>query len=284
MAATTKPSKKELKKQIQSKTCFTSPFSAKWSPLPQKDRDFILTTLKDKIIATGLKKKEINVPHQWRNKKGNEPAAAVEPVPQERPDPSRNGWTDVVARRQLAIGINEVTKALERNQLQLLLVCKSVRPQHMVNHLITLSATRDVPACQVPRLSESLAELLGLKSVLALGFKQCPSEEKDIFRETADALKPKVPSLEVDWLKGEAAGVSSEVTAEMEEVEEEGEEQMEEEKEEAGGRRAQKRKLEIESDVMVSPASSSLQPLKVKRIIPNPAKKRKTKVKKKAVK
>lgn len=242
-----------------------------------------MTTLKDKIIATGLKKKEVNVPRRWRNKKGNEPAAAVEPAAQEGPDPSRNGWTDVVARRQLAIGINEVTKALERNQLQLLLVCKSVRPQHMVNHLITLSATRDVPACQVPRLSESLAELLGLKSVLALGFRQCPSEEKDIFRETADALKPRVPSLEVDWLKGEAARVSSEVTADLVE-EEEGEEQMEEEKQEAGGRRAQKRKLEIESDVTVSPASCSLQPLKVKRIIPNPAKKRKSKVKKQAVK
>ncbi|KAM4735041.1 LOW QUALITY PROTEIN: ribonuclease P protein subunit p38 [Anableps anableps] len=293
MTAAAKPSKKELKKQIQSKTSFTSPFSAKWSPLSQKDKDFILTTLKDKIITTGLEKKEVKVPRQWRKKKANIPDDAAKAVPLvsqevQGPGSTRNGWTDTAARRQLAIGINEVTKALERNQLQLLLVCKSVRPQHMTNHLIALSATRGVPACQVPHLSESVAEHLGLKSVLALGFRQCSSKEKDMFRDTVDAIKPRVPLLEVDWLKDEAAGVSSELTADLE-VEEEVEEQVEEEGrgangEEEGGRRAQKRKLEIESDITESPLSCTLQPLKVKRIVPNPAKKRKTKLKKQSIK
>ncbi|KAM4568837.1 ribonuclease P protein subunit p38 [Fundulus diaphanus] len=285
MAAAAKLSKKELKKQIQSKTSFTSPFSVKWSPLPQKDMDFILTTLKDKIIATGLEKKEAKVPRQWRKKKGNKPDASGEPAPQvsqedQGPDPTRNGWTDAAARRQLAIGINEVTKALERNQLELLLVCKTVRPQHMTNHLIALSATRGVPACQVPRLSVSVAEHLGLKSVLALGFRQCSSTEKEMFRDTVDAIKPRVPSLDVDWLNSEAARETSELMADPEEVEEEREEEMEEEKEEASGKRAQKRKLEIESEITESPLTCTLQPLKVKRIVPNPAKKRKTKLKK----
>ncbi|XP_038125307.1 ribonuclease P protein subunit p38 [Cyprinodon tularosa] len=283
MAAAAKPSKKELKKQLQSKTSFTSPFSAQWSPLPQKEKDFILTTLKDKIVATGLEKKEVKVCRQWRKKKEIEGDAAEEPAPQEVQglDPTRSGWTDVAARRQLAIGINEVTKALERNQLQLLLVCKSVRPQHMTNHLIALSATRGVPACQVPRLSESIAEQLGLRSVLALGFRQC-SEEHEVFKDTVDAIKPRVPVPDVDWLKGEAARVTSELSDGQEE--EEGEEQMEEGKEEEGGRKPQKRKLEIESEVKESALTCTLQPLKVKRTIPNPAKKRKIKVKKQKTK
>ncbi|MEQ2176170.1 hypothetical protein GOODEAATRI_025308 [Goodea atripinnis] len=210
MAAAAKPSKKELKKQIQSKTSFTSPFTAKWNPLPHKDEHFILTTLKDKLIATGLEKKEVKVPRQWRKKKEHKPDAAAEPVRRvspeaQGPDPSTNGWTDTAARRQLAIGINEVTKALERNQLQLLLVCKSVRPQHMTNHLIGLSVTRSVPACQVPRLSKSMAEQLGLKSVLALGFRQCSSKENEMFRDTVDAIIPRVPPLDVVWLKGSSA-------------------------------------------------------------------------------
>ncbi|XP_043972999.1 ribonuclease P protein subunit p38-like [Gambusia affinis] len=187
-----------------------------------------------------------------------------------------NGWTDTAARRQLAIGINEVTKALERNQLQLLLVCKSVRPQLMTNHLIALSATRDVPACQVPRLSKSVAEHLVLQSVLALGFRRCFSEHKEMFRDVVDAIKPRVPSLEVDWLTDEAAAVPAELTADLEEEEE----QMKEGKEEEGGRRAEKRKLEIESEITDSALSCSLRPLKVKRIVPNPDKKRKTKLKK----
>ncbi|MEQ2237666.1 hypothetical protein ILYODFUR_025461 [Ilyodon furcidens] len=286
MAAAAKPSKKELKKQIQSKTSFTSPFSAKWSPLPHKDEHFILTTLKDKLIATGLEKKEVKVPRQWRKKKEHKPDAAAEPVRRvspeaQGPDPTTNGWTDTAARRQLAIGINEVTKALERNQLQLLLVCKSVRPQHMTNHLIGLSVTRSVPACQVPHLSKSMAEQLGLKSVLALGFRECSSKENEMFRDTVDAIIPRVPPLDVVWLKGEAAKVTSELTADLEEVEEEdGEEKMEEGKEEAGERKTQKRKLEIESEVPESPLTCTLQPLKVKRIVPNPGKKRKAKLKK----
>uniref|UniRef100_A0A3B5LEJ7 Uncharacterized protein n=1 Tax=Xiphophorus couchianus TaxID=32473 RepID=A0A3B5LEJ7_9TELE len=130
MAVHPEPGSKALKKQVRSKASFTSPFSAKWSPLLPKDKDFILRTLKDKIIATGLKKEEVKMPHQWRKKKENKPDVAAEPVPQaseeaQGPNPTRNGWKDTAARRQLAIGINEVTKALERNQLRLLLVCKS---------------------------------------------------------------------------------------------------------------------------------------------------------------
>ncbi|XP_014914521.1 ribonuclease P protein subunit p38 [Poecilia latipinna] len=281
MTAAGKPSKKDLKKHIQSKASFTSPFSSKWSPLLPKDKDFILRTLKDKIIATGLEKKEEKTPRQWRKKKENKPDAAAAPVPQigeeaQGSNPTRNGWPGSVARRQLAIGINEVTKALERNQLQLLLVCKSVRPHLMTNHLIALSATRGVPACQVPRMSETVAAHLGLKSLLALGFRRCSSEDKEMFRDTVDAIKPRVPSLEVDWLTDEAAAVPVELTADLEE----GEEQTEEAKEEEGGRRAQKRKLEIESEITDSALSCVLRPLKVKRIVPNPAKKRRTKLKK----
>ncbi|XP_061572807.1 ribonuclease P protein subunit p38 [Cololabis saira] len=269
-----KAAKKEQKRQIPAKTSFTSPLASKWSSLPQEDMIFILKTLKDKLISTGLEKKEEKVFRLWRKKKEGKLAPASEPVPQVSGDvkvcdPTRNGWTDVAARRQLAIGINEVTKALERNELQLVLVCKSVRPNHMTNHLIALSATRGVPACQVPRLSQSVSEPLGLKSVLALGFRQCSSKEDEIFSDTIDAIKPRVPSLDVVWLQGATPRVTLEKPT-----------GMGEKKEEGGEMRGQKRKLVSESEVPDSPFFSTLQSLKVKRIVPNPARKRKAKSKK----
>ncbi|CAG6015454.1 unnamed protein product [Menidia menidia] len=269
MATAGKPVKKQLKKQIQTKTSFTSPFTPNWSPLPQEDMQFILKTLKDKLISTGLEKKEVKVFLPWRKKKGKEPISTPRVPPEvsqdeQAPLPTGNGWTDVAARRQLAIGINEVTKALEKNELRLLLVCKSVRPKHMTSHLIALSATRGVPACQVPCLSQSLSEPLGLKSVLALGFRRCSSKDEEVFTDAVDAIEPRVPALDVPWLKSGTpelpAGVGEEGNGEA---------------------RGQKRKLEGESEVKESPLSCSLQPLKVKRIIANPAKKRKTKKKKK---
>ncbi|XP_040901040.1 ribonuclease P protein subunit p38 [Toxotes jaculatrix] len=270
MSTPGKPVKKEIKRQIPAKTSFTSPFTPTWSPLPQEDMHFILKTLKDKLTSMGLEKKEVKVFRPWRKKKDQKPAATTsEPVPQVQDSP-KNGWTDVAARRQLAIGINEVTKALERNELKLVLVCKSVKPKHMTSHLIALSATRGVPACQVPRLSLSVSEPLGLKSVLALGFRRCASKDEEVFTDTVNAIKPKVPSLDVAWLKGAATSVIPDDSADVEE----------EEEAEAGQKRGRKRKLASEPvEVTQSPSSCTLQPLKVKKIVANPTKKRKTKVK-----
>ncbi|XP_070690958.1 ribonuclease P protein subunit p38 [Pempheris klunzingeri] len=265
MATTVKSAKKEIKRHLPAKTSFTSPFLPKWSPLPQEDMHFILKTLKDKLVSMGLEKKEEKVFRPWRKKKHQKPAAPLEPVPQasqgaQVQDSPKNGWTDVAARRQLAIGINEVTKALERNKLRLLLVCKSVKPQHMTNHLITLSTSRGVPACQVPRLSQSMSEPLGLKSVLALGFRQCASKDDEAFTDTVEAITPRVPPLDVAWLQG----VRPKDTVGM--------------KEESGEMKGQKRKLESESEEATESASScTLQPLKVKKIVANPTKKRKLK-------
>ncbi|XP_072250398.1 ribonuclease P protein subunit p38 [Leuresthes tenuis] len=278
MATARKPGKKDLKKQIPTKTSFTSPFTPKWGPLPQEDMYFILKTLKDKLISTGLEKKEVKVFRPWRKKKSQKPVSTSGAPPQVSQDeqvcdPTRNGWTDVAARRQLAIGINEVTKAMERNELRLLLVCKSARPKHMTNHLIALSATRGVPACQVPRLSQSVSEPLGLKSVLALGFRRCSSKGEETFTDAVDAIRPRVPALDVAWLQTAAPRATPEHPAGVEQ------------EEEAGEARGQKRKLESESEeVTESPSSCSLQPLEVKRIVANPTKKRKTKPKKKPFK
>ncbi|KAM6967475.1 ribonuclease P protein subunit p38 [Aplochiton taeniatus] len=178
-------------------------------------------------------------------------------------DSPKSGWNNISARKQLAIGINEVTKALERNKLRLVLVCKSVKPPHMTSHLITLGRTRQVPACQVPRLSECVSRLLGLKCVLALGFKCCDGELDDTFADTVAAIVPKVPPLNVTWIPD---------TCPSEEAV----------KEEAGEVRGIKRKLEdeaTETSETETPEliSCALQPLKVKRIIPNPAKIRKSK-------
>ncbi|XP_054639072.1 ribonuclease P protein subunit p38 [Dunckerocampus dactyliophorus] len=251
---------------IPPKTSFSCPFALQWSPLPQHDMHFILATLKEKLTSMGLEKKEPKVFRPWKKKQTHQTSSSrSNPVSEERQDPDtkdfpQGGWTDAAARRQLALGINEVTKALERNQLKLVLVCKSVKPKHMTNHLIALSATRGVPACQVPRLSESVAQPLGLKSVLALGFRQndCRADSNDVFTDTVEAIIPKVPALDVAWLQGEAASVAL----------------RPEERKRAG----QKRKLEPECEESAS--SATLQPLKVKRVVPNPAKKRKLRAKK----
>ncbi|XP_056142481.1 ribonuclease P protein subunit p38 [Lampris incognitus] len=266
MAIPGKLSKKELKRQIQAKTSLNSPYKLQWKTLVQGDMHYILKTLEDKLVSIGLEKKEVKV---FRRRKKTRPTATTEVTPleskgvrdPEMQDAPKNGWTDVTARGQLAIGINEVTRALEKNELKLVLVCKSVKPQHMTQHLIALSQTRNVPACQVPRLSECVSGPLGLKSVLALGFRN--AKENRIFTDTVEAIIPKVPLLEAAWLHQTESSVTTNKPA-----------QMEEEEEDAGKRSGRKRKLEGEPEEVMQTAPCTLQPLKVKKIIPNPSKKR----------
>uniref|UniRef100_A0A4W5K0G0 Ribonuclease P/MRP 38 subunit n=1 Tax=Hucho hucho TaxID=62062 RepID=A0A4W5K0G0_9TELE len=302
MATPGKVSKKERKKQIPAKTSLNSPYRLQWSPLQSDDVHFILDTLKSNLSATGLEKKEVKGFRQWGKKRNKNPPtghdSVAEPpkipldtVTPERPvKPREQGWTDVAARRQLAIGINEVTKALERNQLRLVLVCKSVKPPHMASHLITLCRTRGVTACQVPRLSESVAGLLGLKCVLALGFRQRDRNEDGTFSDTVEAIVPRVPALQVAWIPSPPSETGATVEGQVGEEEGTAEGQMEVEKGTAEGQmevekgeetRGQKRKIEdISPDITECP-SCLLQPLKVKKIIPNPSKIRKPKTKKK---
>ncbi|XP_061632841.1 ribonuclease P protein subunit p38 [Phyllopteryx taeniolatus] len=258
-------SKKAVKKPIRVKTLFTSPFTLNWSPLPQKDMNFILTTLNEKLISMGLEKKEVKVFRPWKKKRGPVPSSLSDV--NEVNDLTKGGWTDVAARRQLALGINEVTKGLERNQLKLVLVCKSVKPKHMTNHLIALSASRGVPACQVPRLSVTVAQPLGLKSVLALGFRHSgrqggsDDDNGEAFTDAVEAIIPRVPSLDVAWIQGATPGVELQHNVGTKE-------------EEGGQRTGKKRKLEPDDQVPESSASCTLQPLKVKKIVSNPAKKK----------
>lgn len=251
--------KKEKKKPIPVKTSLNSPYSIHWSPLEREHKHFILNTLKVKLATVGLQKQRVNRFREWGSrrrsrKKASKPTEeqkpALEPAEsvQTPSKPTEPCWSHPAVRKQLAIGINEVTKGLERNELSLVLVCNSVKPAHMTCHLIPLSKTRSVPACQVPSLSDTLAGLLGLKCVLALGFRSGTGEFEDVVR----AITPVVPPLSVAWIPTNSTEgkQSDRVTG-------------------------KKRKLKEMSDEASDASPLILQPLKVKKIIPNPTKIRK---------
>lgn len=261
----TPASKKEKKKPVPVKTSLNNPYSHQWSLLDRKHKHFILTTLSDKLTAVGLQKKRVNAVRNWGSRRRSNKKATEDqpPAPESSQTPSKSSepcWTSAAVRKQLAIGINEVTKGLERNELSLVLVCNSAVPSHMTCHLIPLSKTRSVPACQVPRLSESIAGLLGLKCVLALGFKR----DAEDFADVVASITPVVPPLNVVW-------APTDLIPKPQDVEEQTEERN------TDTAMAQKRKLEEIADEASHGSPLILQPLKIKKIIPNPTKIRKPK-------
>ncbi|NWS29418.1 RPP38 protein, partial [Polioptila caerulea] len=258
------------------KTCLDNPFVFQWKTIDGEDMHFILETLEERIKHIGLKKiesprrKKRSLTKKQTEKKcdasTNEPPKEETESHQQKP-----GWTDVSVRRQLAIGVNEVTKALEKNELLLLLVCKSAKPAMITLHLLELSASRGTPAGQVPRLSESLAPLLGLTSVLALGFRK----QAHTFTEAIAAIIPKIPALEVPWFQyGTQESMASADTDSSEDLE------PEELAEVLGDKLTSQKRKHRESN---QPDLSHviLQPLKIKKLVPNPNKIKKPPRKKK---
>lgn len=275
MATPGKASKKEAKRQTPAKSSLNTPFKNKWQPLSNTNWHSIKRRIRCKLESMEFKKVETKGFCKFKERKNQTPSVSPESVAPESNDSNvlntpKTGWTDMSARRQLAIGINEVTKALERNQLRLVLVCKSAEPKHMTEHLIPLSISREVPACQVVALSNILSEPLRLKSVLALGFRHCKRKEEDHFLDLVTDIIPMVPPLHVAWLQDKGVPIGTDELLDSD-------------------KRGQKRKLEDELEITecditqteVSEAvSGTLQPLCVKKVIPNPNKKRKKKIKK----
>ncbi|XP_048411397.1 ribonuclease P protein subunit p38 [Stegostoma tigrinum] len=284
------------------KTSFNNPYSIGWVPLDGNTMTFILEKLTKTFQETGLCKVEPIVrprkpkpskasrSQEKRNMEGNiedqQKTKEVKELKEELSviniQESKQGWSNVGFRKQLAIGINEVTRALERDTLCLVLVCKSVKPPLMAHHLIQLSVSREVPACLVPRLSETVAPVLGLKSTLALGFKK----HSEAFIETVNAITPQVPPLNVSWIQQSKVVVNTagldtneaDCTGEIPKLE----------LMDTALPQSQKRKfnelssIELELDTPTSKAMGvTLLPLKIKKIVPNPNKIRKPKKNKK---
>ncbi|XP_038611806.1 ribonuclease P protein subunit p38 [Tachyglossus aculeatus] len=249
-------------KPLAVKTSLGNPYAVTWSPLSGEAARFILRTLEAGLKAVGLRKAEQpkgrrRPPSRAGRASGGEP---VRPAPAEAP--RANGWTPSGVREQLAIGVNEVTRALERDRLALVLTCRSVEPAPVTSHLIHLSVSRAVPACQLPGLSQTVAPVLGLKCVLALGFRRDAAS----FARDVEAIVPRIPRLRVPWLPGPGAG------SESDSREAPGDEEAAAAAADAslGGPTKRKR----EGGPRGHPRLT-LQPLKIKKLIPNPDKRRK---------
>ncbi|EFB24461.1 hypothetical protein PANDA_016360, partial [Ailuropoda melanoleuca] len=250
------------------KTSLNNPYAICWSALEREDMHFILQTLEDRFKCLGLQKIEDRKKKKKQFLKKQSPDKCSPEVDmskdlkEKHPEDNEqgSGWTPVHVRKQLAIGVNEVTRALERNGLLLVLVCKSAKPALITSHLIQLSLSRSVPACQVPRLSETLAPVIGLKCVLALGFRK----DTTAFVDEVKAIIPRVPSLHVPWLQGRPE--DSRENLDTESLESQDKEILETSFEDLS---KHKRKLVEGQQAVV------LQPLKIKKVIPNPNKIRK---------
>ncbi len=81
---------------------------------------------------------------------------------------------------KVAIGTNEVTKAVERSNADLIVIAENVSPEEVVMHLPALAGERDIPYTFVPDKEElGLAAGINVQSA-AIAVTQSGNAESDI--------------------------------------------------------------------------------------------------------
>eukprot|EP00057_Strongylocentrotus_purpuratus_P030460 XP_781742.2 PREDICTED: ribonuclease P protein subunit p38 [Strongylocentrotus purpuratus] len=175
------------------RSALTSPYAIEWPPLPSGVTPDILSEIQRTFqpLQCLLGKRRCKNRKQTKKRK-----AEMESNPERKEEEQRRS----ALRSQLAFGVNEVTRSLEKDQLQLVLVCRSAKPDLMTCHLPTLSATRGCPAMAVFHLSNTLSPLLNMKTVLAIGFKKPSNGANQDFAGIVSYVSGKCPAIKVPWM------------------------------------------------------------------------------------
>ena len=168
--------KSKIKKKPGVKNFLKSPYSLTWPKLDKGDNKNILDGIKSVFPANGIKRQKT------KEFLSNESQFV--------------SWN--MSKKSFIIGVNSVTKSLEKDNLILVLVCGSTKPAILTNHLMLLSASRSTPCCAVFGLSDVMAPLLGIKTVVACGFKK--DITANILKDLVEYIVCKIPPLSAQYL------------------------------------------------------------------------------------
>ena len=127
-----------------------------WPTVPGETRDALLAMLRTRVVRH--LRPERNFDDDGGGAAGAAGGAgdAGDAAASGTPAPKRHKRANVpwlAGREELAIGVNEATRALEADKLQLLLVCRDARPLTLVQHLPDMAKRLGVPLMVSPESS-----------------------------------------------------------------------------------------------------------------------------------
>ncbi|XP_067669656.1 uncharacterized protein [Haliotis asinina] len=182
--------KKEIKKQ---KNVLFNPLTYKWPVIDKYFEGRILDELQ-----SVLKSIPIKVPRRPASYfKGKKQTDNEQQLSEEKKNAENERRK---LRSQIVCGVREVTRGLEKDDLDLVIVCRSTQPSVITKHLIPLAASRGCSALCIPEFNPKISPLLGMTSLVAMGFKKVTAGSKSDFTEFVAYSKSQAPPLNTPWL------------------------------------------------------------------------------------
>lgn len=164
------------KKKKQERVILSSPWSMKCVSIRNEDEDIIIEQIESLVSKYPLLKNKIKSASKENSTKAilNEDAEL------------KNKY-----RKELAFGINEVTRSLEKNLLVAVLISRGANPPHLTKHILPLCATRNVPVVSLKELNNKVAKLLNFSSLMAFGLKCGAEQQTSIFYDLWNVIQEK---------------------------------------------------------------------------------------------
>ncbi|XP_013400826.1 uncharacterized protein LOC106166727 [Lingula anatina] len=178
------------KKKKSLKQVLSSPYNVSWPAVEKQTEVVLLERIKKELSQNFVTRPR--VPQQIRRnkqqmKKWREEQRKVEDI------------ASKATQSSVYIGINRVTKGLERDEVSAVIVDRDV-PVMMTRHLMLLAATRDCPAVCLSGLSSVIGPVVGMKSVAAISFKKSVQGASTLYDDLVEFVSSHAPVLQVPWL------------------------------------------------------------------------------------
>lgn len=109
----------------------------------------------------------------------------------------------------LLCGINEVTKALENDHVDIVVVSRDVVPSILVSHLPVLCYLKSAKLVVMPGNGAEMGEILGTRRLLTFAIKRDARdapEEHSLMKRLAEKLAPFATKLDYPWLAAAKGG------------------------------------------------------------------------------
>lgn len=105
---------------------------------------------------------------------------------------------------RLVCGLNEVTRGLERENLDIVVVCRDITPALLVSHIPVLCFAARAPLVIMPGDGTDIGTVFGTKRVVTFAVRKRPEEEVadpvSVAEVLLKGLRPMATTLDFPWL------------------------------------------------------------------------------------
>eukprot|EP00035_Acanthoeca_spectabilis_P009169 m.163386 g.163386 ORF g.163386 m.163386 type:complete len:264 (-) comp14634_c0_seq3:97-888(-) len=164
---------RDAEKKVVFKGYLQSGLEPQWPKIPSGPTQEIRAQL-EALAAATRSPRRVRAGGKVRRGADAGPAAPESAMAVDEAAPTAGGAEgEATLRADLAVGVNEVTRGLEKGRVELVVVSRGPTTDLLTKHLLTLAHMNGAGVCALPEIAELLAKITGVRRACTVGFRKC---------------------------------------------------------------------------------------------------------------